>query len=168
VATAIPYVLWLEPGVLTMAAGVVFAIVGGILVARRPDNVLGRLLVSMAAVWALGEGAYTYLASEAVGALPANDFVSWLNVWAFYPMLPLVVAVAAMFPSGRVASAWMRWTVRAAVTVAIVDVAARMVVPIPPDQSPFGEEFAASPWSVEVLAPLGPLVEIFAISRWRW
>jgi hypothetical protein len=27
--------------------------------------------------------------------------------------------------------------------VAIVDVAARMVVPIPPDQSPFGEEWIA-------------------------
>jgi hypothetical protein len=67
VATAIPYVLWLEPTFPTMAAGVVFAIVGGILVARRPDNVLGRLLVSMAVVWALGEGAYTYLASESRG-----------------------------------------------------------------------------------------------------
>lgn len=143
----------------TTAGGVAFAVTGALVVARRPDNVVGRLLIAMGMVWALGQGADHYLAVHLHRPLPAVDVVAWINAWAFYFMLPLAALVTALFPSGRLTSVWMRWPVRVAIAAGAVSVGLRMVLPLEAERQAFGAEFASNPWAVEVLAPLAPLAE---------
>jgi len=145
---------------LTPAGGITFAVVGGLLVARQPDNAVGRLLVAMGLVWAVGEAAFTYLEVSPVHPDLVIDFVTWLNVWAFWPMFALATFVVALFPSGRVASSWMRWPLRLGFLVGISGVVARMILPVETDQQTFGEEFADNPWAVDSLTWLSPLAEV--------
>lgn len=123
-------------------------VMGGLLVARRPANVVGRLLVAIGASFAVSIAAEEYVVvSRATGGLPASDLAAWLS-GAFAVAIALVTPLIAVFPSGRVASAWLRWPLGLWAVAAVVGVSLRMLVP--------GEIAAgiANPWGVEALASL--------------
>jgi hypothetical protein len=91
-----------------------FALVGAVVVARRPRNLMGWLLVAIAIPVALGmagNSAVAYLVLER-GHDPTTvtSLLAWPNNWTWYLTLGLVfVYVPLLFPTGRLLSS--RWRV---------------------------------------------------------
>lgn len=142
---------------LTNIGGIAFALVGALLVRRRPENVVGWLLAAMGIFWAAGQASWVYVSLSVLGHVPRLDFAFWITMWAFWPHLPLVVWIVALFPGDRTVSTWMCWPLRAATAVAVVSVALRMLVPIEDEQQVVNGELIGNPWAIESLAPLEPL-----------
>jgi hypothetical protein len=87
-----------------------FAVVGGLLSARRPRNPIGWLMLSAALAGAVGNLAHqlaVFSFVTAPGSLPFDQFIAWLWLWlSDYFVMPLVFVVF-LFPSGRLPSpAW--------------------------------------------------------------
>lgn len=89
-----------------------WAVMGAVIVVRRPDNIVGWLL------WLVGVGLAVSLVGQswsfisvirAGGALPGTTFGAWLS-WLFTPMLALALIVPPLlFPDGRLMS--RRWVI---------------------------------------------------------
>ena len=103
-----------------------FALVGGVIARRRPENPIGWLFLFMAVVIGLGGTASQYARYAAIthpGALPAADWALWLYAWS--PVLVYPAGAAALtillMPDGRLPSRRWRMVVIGAVcaTVAI-------------------------------------------------
>ncbi len=87
-----------------------WAVMGAVIVVRRPDNIVGWLL------WVVGIGLAVSLVGQswsfisvirAGGALPGTTVGAWLS-WLFMPMLALALIVPPLlFPDGRLMS--RRW-----------------------------------------------------------
>jgi signal transduction histidine kinase len=91
-----------------------FAVVGGLIASRRPREVIGWVLLFVAATQATVEfaGAYASLAYKFGVHLPAPDLASWLGTWMWMPGLATMVTfVFLLFPDGRLPS--KRWRVLA-------------------------------------------------------
>ena len=132
-------------------------VVGGLLVARIPGHLVGKLLVTFSVWFSVSTSAesYVYLSQSGV-ALPATDVVAWLAVWAITPVITIVLFLVAVFPTGRLESVWLRWPLRVSLFLTILGLIGRAVLPIEMAQS--GMVFT-NPWGVEALAPLLPLEE---------
>jgi hypothetical protein len=89
-----------------------FALVGAVVVSRRPGNLMGWILVASAvplAVFAASHNAAAYLVLER-GHEPTLlvSLMAWPNNWYWYTTLALVfVYVPLLFPTGRLLSS--RW-----------------------------------------------------------
>jgi hypothetical protein len=142
---------------------IAFSVVGGLVVARRPGNLVGRLLILVGAWFALGTAANTYVwMSLEVGALPSQDLAKWLASWAFWPAFPPMAISVAVFPSGRLASRWLRrplWVVSAA---SVLLTAVLMVLPVPVNDIFWGDG-VRNPWGIATLAPLEPVIDLLPI-----
>jgi len=107
-----------------------FSVVGAIVASRRPDNVVGWLMVLAGAVNALGEGA-AYYAVWGLARHPGSLPVAWLGAWAmsfmWTPAIAVIVFVIAYFPNGRLASRRWRWLPWLAATCTTVIVAVTAV-----------------------------------------
>lgn len=90
---------------------VVYIVLGGVLVARRPENPIGWLFVISGSGLLLG-GAATewskYALATHPGGLPFGVWAAWLNTWLFVTAgsVPMILA---LFPTGHVASPRWRW-----------------------------------------------------------
>ena len=88
-----------------------FAVVGALLVARRPDNAIGWIMASVALMVAIFHTGDTYTAAVMVtrGRPDALAVVgAWVGNWYWYLLLVLVVIfVPLLFPDGRLPS--RRW-----------------------------------------------------------
>jgi hypothetical protein len=87
-----------------------FAVVGGLLSARRPRNPIGWLMLSAPLA-----GGFGFLANQlaifgfvtAPGSLPFDEFIAWVGLSLSNYMLMPLVFVVFLFPSGRLPShAW--------------------------------------------------------------
>lgn len=112
---------WVAEYVVAQTTGTLaFASVGLLIVRRRPDNIVGRLLMGIGlgfglTCW-LGQYARYTLVTEH-GALPWGGLVAWLMFWTWIPVLMLlVVGLPLVFPRGCLPS--RRW--RPAVALAVV------------------------------------------------
>jgi class 3 adenylate cyclase len=80
-----------------------YAIPASLLLLRRPRNIIGWLLLAIG--WALCLASLTVRASPAAlsgGELSVGDsLVVWSSVWSQFAILPLVMALAILFPDGR-------------------------------------------------------------------
>ena len=105
-----------------------FALVGGVVARRRPENPIGWLFLFMGLVIGLGGTASQYSRYAAIthpGALPAAAWALWLYSWSSALVYPAGAAAVTflLMPDGRLPS--RRWRV---VVVAAVCVSASIVV----------------------------------------
>ncbi|HEX7248264.1 MAG TPA: histidine kinase [Actinomycetota bacterium] len=95
-------------GVLPVLA---FSVVGALIAGRRPENAVGWILGAVGLSFAIATfaGEYsTYSLRSDPGALPADDLMAWVAVWAWPPGIILVFTyLFLLFPDGRLPS--HRW-----------------------------------------------------------
>src|SRR5215475_3412965 len=93
--------------------GLVWAVTGAVLVALRPRNVLGWLVlaVGVSQAWAVGLTAYGGFGLEAAPSWPA-----YLGTALYIPgwLIPSTLLLA-LYPDGRLPGRWWRWPVAAAI-----------------------------------------------------
>jgi hypothetical protein len=88
-----------------------YATVGAVVLSRRPDNLVGRVLLA-AGLGAAFQTLYTEYAIVAIvtspGSLPFGELAAWLVAWAWLPFVllagPLLLSI---FPDGRLMAG--RW-----------------------------------------------------------
>src|SRR5919199_4495693 len=89
----------------------VFATVGALVAARRPENPIGWLFCVGSLLWGLGLTAQQYAMYSLVtrpGALPGGLAMAWLASWVMDPGVLLLLTLGfLLFPTGRVPSP--RW-----------------------------------------------------------
>lgn len=99
-----------------------YGIPGSLLVLRRPRNVIGWLLLVIGwvlclATLAIRDSPAAIAAAIASGQLSvADSFVIWGHVWGQNAILPLVIALAILFPDGKLPRG--RWRALAVVMLA--------------------------------------------------
>ena len=93
--------------VLTMA----FSVVGALVAAHRPDNLIGWIFCAAALFQGLANFGYeyaTYALDTRPGSLPLGAVMSWVGNWIWAPGLGLIlVFLPLLFPDGRPPS--RRW-----------------------------------------------------------
>ena len=86
-----------------------FALVGALIVSRRPDNRLGRLYLGSATAMALVLFVYEYAAYGLVtapGSLPGATAAAWVSSWIWaLGFAPLFTLGLLLYPDGRLPSA---------------------------------------------------------------
>jgi hypothetical protein len=96
-----------------------FALVGGLIASRLPQNPVGWFLVSSAVIVALQEFVRHYVTYGLVtdsGSLPLAQAMAWLLAWTqLTGFMLLFVFLPLYFPNGRLLSSRWRWIVRFAV-----------------------------------------------------
>lgn len=100
-----------------------FALVGALLLARRPGHAIGRLYVAigLSAGLKLAGASYAEAALGQRPALPGATAAAWLQNWAWWPAIGLAATlVFQLFPTGRPLT--RRW--RALVVTSLVAVGA--------------------------------------------
>ncbi|MGH2504209.1 MAG: hypothetical protein ACRDID_17010 [Ktedonobacterales bacterium] len=127
-----------------------YPIVGAIILAYRPGNAIGRILV------AIGFGTSTTFFSAAyinyttlVAPLPGASFVDWLGNIVWPINVTLAALLVLLFPTGRFPSPrwrWLRWLIVSSVVVGLVSSA------FTPGQ--FSGETTSNPYGVAALAPI--------------
>ena len=85
--------------------GITFPVVGWIVAAKRPDNVMGWVFLGVGLSQALETFAGAYATVGILvspGSLPAADLMAWIGVWAWAPGFTLLLsATVLLFPDGR-------------------------------------------------------------------
>jgi FtsH-binding integral membrane protein len=93
-----------ESILLTLAFGS-FLVVGCLLLARRPDNVIGGIFTAvglLTTIAALAEGYAKYAYVTHPGPLPGRLVAAWVFAWIWAPTIMLtVVFPLLLFPTGR-------------------------------------------------------------------
>jgi signal transduction histidine kinase len=85
-----------------------FTTVGVAIVARRPGNVIGRLLCLISAGTGFNLWLFQYARHATVHSVPWGDAAVWLSLWSWAPMTAtLLILLALIFPDGRLPS--RRW-----------------------------------------------------------
>lgn len=143
----------------TLVTSISLAVVGGLVAARRPREVIGWLLLFIAFTQGLVNfsGAYSHLVSDASLALPAAHVFTWLSRWMWMPGLGVMVTyLVLLFPDGRLPSPGWRWVAIVSGVALFVPIAALAVTAWgapdevlrnsqgPPSGSPAGRVFGPS------------------------
>jgi hypothetical protein len=88
-----------------------YPVVGALIAARQPHNLVGWVLGAAGLCFTLGvvaEPYARYALVTAPGSLPGGEWVAWAGTWVFAPFFMLVVVVLPLvFPTGRLLSP--RW-----------------------------------------------------------
>jgi hypothetical protein len=155
---------WLDDAVFVFAA-LAPLVVGAVLVLRQPDNTVGKVLVLIGAAWSVGESARIYLWLNLHLDLPLTDVPAWLMHWVSAPAWALIPVLLVVFPTGAVASSWLRWPLRIYVALLGLLMAASMVAP--GDLSAYGEYLAnfTNPLVIDALRPVygvTPVVDLLS------
>jgi len=99
------------------------AIVGGLIVAAKPGNLVGSLMVWSALGVALSGlllPSYAEHAFEQGRGLPLAEAVAWMTLWTTIPSFILFIHLLLRFPTGRLPSPRWRWASRAALACALL------------------------------------------------
>ena len=150
---------WFNDAVFALA-GICPAVIGSLLVLRRPGNTVGLLLVLIGSTWCLAEASRIYLWLEIHnGTLPASDLAAWFVAWAFGPAFMLIPFLVVVFPNGSVSAGWLRRLLRVAAVAAGALVLASWVSPA--DLGAYGSylEGRTNPWAIDSLDPEGRVGE---------
>jgi len=103
-------VSWTFPDVLNNVTSMTAAIVGIVLVSRRPDNVISWLFLAITLTLAVSQFATSYGLHALVadpGSLPGGHFAAWFGHWVLSVSEVLVVFIFFLFPTGHLPS--RRW-----------------------------------------------------------
>jgi hypothetical protein len=130
-----------------------FAVVGGVVAARRPRNPIGWFLGIGALCWSLGvlsSTVYWHLAFGRSDQPAAADYVAWLGTWVFLPAFVLLLClVPLMFPTGAPPGPRWRVVAWAAAVAGGVATLSNAFAPGPLDNADFG--WVDNPFGVEGL-----------------
>jgi hypothetical protein len=100
-----------------------FPLVGALIVAHRPRNVVGWLLIFPPAMLLLANLGVIY-ASQALivdpGSLPFGALASWTNGWTWVVTLPVLPVLLLVYPTGSPRSPRWRWVAWSAVLMGVV------------------------------------------------
>jgi hypothetical protein len=113
-----------RPGVLSLivliAAYVVYAAVGSILVTKRPRNLIGWLLLGIGWTFAVAFLPITATGQQlqTLTASPLQEGIAWLTEWSVSLTFALFAALAFLFPTGRLAEG--RWRRLAILVLALI------------------------------------------------
>jgi signal transduction histidine kinase len=95
---------------------VAWTVTGAVLVALRPRNVLGWLLLGVGVCQGLQQGLAAYGGyGVAMAGWPLARWAAWLASGLWLPgLLPLASLLLALYPDGRLPARWWRWPFAAA------------------------------------------------------
>lgn len=103
----------------------VFALVGAIIIVRRPGHPIGVLFCVIAVVASFSTAAGQYVLADYAGAaeLPGTAEVAWIgtSTGSFIPVL--FTMIVALFPSGHLLSSkwrWLAWTLTVVAALIVV------------------------------------------------
>ncbi|HEX8728585.1 MAG TPA: hypothetical protein VF739_08190 [Ktedonobacterales bacterium] len=136
-----------------------YPIVGAVILAYRPGNAIGRLLV------AIGVGVSTTFFSGGFvdygvltgHPLPAAAFVDWLGNVIWPQNIALGILLALFFPTGRLPSPRWRWLLGAGVAGMALNLLSSAFMP-----GAFSGETTSNPLGVPALAPLLSVVGLLS------
>jgi len=105
-------------GWLLVTLAVPFSFVGALIIARRPGNRIGQLLLCGALSFAsfLAVGGYVTSGWEGGKDLPGLTWAAWVTNWVWMPALVALLLVLLLYPDGRLVS--RRWRPVAVAVVA--------------------------------------------------
>jgi hypothetical protein len=99
--------------IILTVAYVPYATVGSILVARRPRNAIGWVLLALG--WAFSTSFLPIRATahelQTMTASPLVEIVAWFNGWSVSLIFALFTTLAFVFPSGRLPNGRSKWIV---------------------------------------------------------
>jgi hypothetical protein len=104
-----------------------FAVLGMVIVSRRPENRIGWIYLLIAVLIPLQSLAALYYRRTVIsGGLPGADWVAWFSSWVSVLVFPAGLALFAflLFPSGRLSSPRWRYVARLAVVLVAVTILA--------------------------------------------
>jgi len=139
--------------VILLAAYVPYAGVGSILVAKRPWNLIGWVLLGIGWTFAIGflPMDATIEQLQTLTASPLQEVIAWLTKWSVSLTFALFAVLAFTFPTGRLAEGRWRPLVRLALTAIWGTVILSAFDPVLTIESP------ATGAGVEVPNPIGLL-----------
>lgn len=114
--------------------GIVWPIVGTLVVRAQPRNPVGWVLMTPAIF-----GPYQLLgwyADHSAGAGTLGAVAAWVAIWGFAPYYFTVPVLMQIFPDGRAASERWRPVLYGVLAVAVVTTVARMFAPVTADLAP--------------------------------
>lgn len=133
---------------------VTYASVGAIVISRRPENVVGRILAfaGLNAAVMLVVGSYAlYGRFVALDQAAGTTWAAWLGVWVWVPFITLgATLLFLVFPSGQLLSPRWRVVAYAAVVGGILAAVGSAITPGPLTTA----TFETNPLGVDAIAPL--------------
>jgi hypothetical protein len=135
---------------------VTWTVTGAALVALRPRNILGWLLVGVGVCQGLQQGLAAYGGyGVAVAGWPLARWTAWAASGLWLPgLLPLASLLLALYPDGRLPARWWRWPFGAAASgIALLTLATLLAPQAYADVAP-----GPSPLSVPAAVPVASAV----------
>lgn len=154
------------------------AVIGGLLMSRRPENVIGILFGLLGLTNGIQLLTSQYLVASDSGGLPLSDWVSWIYAFIWVPTIAILVGfVPLLFPDGHLVSPRWRWVALILAVGTVSGVGLSMIVrnaggggsTIPfPYTPPFSAEQMSGLWNF-CYAMMGIGVIAAVASLWvRW
>ncbi|MGW2161464.1 GAF domain-containing sensor histidine kinase [Nonomuraea sp. NPDC001699] len=136
------------------------ALVGGLICARRPGHMVGRLLALTAFCFALYEacGQYAILGLITHPGLPFAAALAWPQTWLWVPANVAATLIPLFFPGGRLSSPALRPLIAASVATAAAAAVVSALSPGKNAQVGLGDG-VPNPFGVPGLAAVAPVVE---------
>ncbi len=124
-----PYSEWLITVLFSLFA-VAYVLVGGLISARRPENPVGWLMLTIGALLTLPIllGAYAGYALLERPSWPLGLAAAWVTTWMYLPAACGIALLILVFPLGRLVGPFRTWTARTVgVAGAILTIAAALL-----------------------------------------
>jgi hypothetical protein len=139
------------------AAALAFALVGAIIVARRPGHRIGWIMSGIGLAFAAQHLAATHAVIGIERDWPATGLSAWYGSWGFAPSFLLAfVLLPLLFPDGRLPSRRWRPVIVLAVLLLVGATVLAFAEPVL-DPAGLGVE-VPNPFHTDALAPIVPIV----------
>ncbi|GAB4577588.1 MAG: hypothetical protein Fur0022_03190 [Anaerolineales bacterium] len=109
---------WINAFQQSLLSPTLIGFLGALILTRRPGHRIGRLLIALGVVSALGTftqewavyGYYT-LQTNVPGNMPGTALAAWITNWIWVILFGILLLTAAVFPDGRFLSSRWAWLV---------------------------------------------------------
>ena len=132
--------------------GLVFAVLGTLLVTHRPGNRFGWLasVYGLSVMWMLAAMAYGECSFEGRATLAGGDYAVWLGYTLQIPAFLSLALLPWLFPDGRFLTARWRRVALAGIAAVLVLGGLRAIWPVPVRVDSFGRYWIENPVAVNV------------------
>jgi len=148
-----------------------YVLVGGLISARRPDNPVGWLMLTIGTLLTLPVllGAYAGYALLERPSWPLGMATAWVTAWIYLPAVCGIVLLVLVFPLGRVIGRFRTWTARTAGIAGAVASVAAALIPGPMDgfgtvRNPLGIDSLSDQLATTLTVSGGVLVVTFLMA----